>query len=34
MLRTVITLGLAAAVTAAVVYTLPDVKRYIEVSRM
>lgn len=34
MVRTVITVGLVAAVTAAIVYTLPDVKRYIEVRRM
>lgn len=34
MLRTILAVGLAAALAAAIVHFLPDLKRYIEVSKM
>jgi hypothetical protein len=34
MRRTIITVGVAAVLAAVIAYYLPDVKRYVELSRM
>lgn len=34
MVRTIVTVGIAAAAAATVAYYLPDLKRYIEMSKM